>query len=176
MERDNEFAWPAMPAAFATGMAVAAMGLPIDAMAQEAESASDDTPDAVALPPVVVEADQPANTLLAPTGIGRLPGTVQDTPQAVQVITGETLRQQGVTSLDQALRNVPGVTVAIGEGNGGLNGDQFRIRGFDAKGDMYLDGLRDFGTYVRDSFNYEQVEVFKGPSSESFGFGSSTLR
>ena len=39
---------------------------------------------------------------------------------------------------------MPGITVATGEGNGGMNGDQFRIRGFDAKGDVYVDGLRDF--------------------------------
>ncbi|HWL70970.1 MAG TPA: TonB-dependent siderophore receptor [Geminicoccus sp.] len=175
MKRNVEVDWPVMPAAFAmAGMAaLAAGGTPGEALAQE--SGTDDTAgasDAVALPPVLVEGEQPANPLRATTGIGRLPGTIQDTPQSVQVINEETLRQQGVTSLDQALRNVPSVTVAVGEGNGGLNGDQFRIRGFDAKGDIYLDGLRDFGLYVRDSFNYESVEVFKGPSSETFGFGS----
>ncbi len=67
---------------------------------------------------------------------------------------------------------MPGVTVAIGEGGGGMNGDQFRIRGFQAKGDIYVDGLRDFGAYVRDSFAYEQVEVIKGPTSQSFGMGT----
>ena len=67
---------------------------------------------------------------------------------------------------------MPGVTVSIGEGNGGFSGDQFRIRGFDAKGDLYVDGLRDFGVYVRDSFAFEQVDILKGPSSESFGMGT----
>jgi len=113
----------------------------------------------------------PDNTLQAETGVSRL-GRVQDIPQTVQVINQQTLQQQGVTSLEQALRNVPGVTVAIGEGGGGLNGDQFRIRGFQAKGDVYLDGLRDFGVYTRDSFAYESIQVLKGPSSESFGFGT----
>ncbi|MDX6806992.1 TonB-dependent receptor [Terrihabitans rhizophilus] len=112
------------------------------------------------------------NTLRANTGIARLPGSVQDTPQIINVIPRETLQQQNVTSLEQALRNAPGITTAIGEGNGGLNGDQFRIRGFEAKGDIFTDGLRDFGVMVRDSFNYESVEVLKGPSSESFGVGS----
>ncbi len=112
------------------------------------------------------------NTLQAGTGIGRLPGTVQDTPQTVNVVSQRTLQEQNVTTLDQALRNVPGITVAIGEGGGGMNGDQFRIRGFQAKGDIYVDGLRDFGVYVRDSFAYEQVQVIKGPSSESFGMGT----
>lgn len=174
MERNQDPNRSSLHAAFATaGMAAVALGTPGDALAQEVEADPADATDAVILPPVSVEVDhQPANPLRDDTGIGRLPGTIQDTPQSVQVINEEILRQQGVTSLDQALRNVPGVTVAVGEGNGGLNGDQFRIRGFDAKGDIYLDGLRDFGTYVRDSFNYEAVEVFKGPSSETFGFGS----
>lgn len=125
------------------------------------------------LPTVTVEGEgSPANTLEANTGLSRLPGTVQDTPQTVQVITQEVMQEQGVTTLEQALRNVPGVTVGIGEGGGGMNGDQFRIRGFQAKGDIYINGLRDFGVYVRDSFAYESVEVFKGPSSESFGAGT----
>ncbi|HEX2525428.1 MAG TPA: TonB-dependent siderophore receptor [Geminicoccus sp.] len=174
MDRNHELDWPSLHSAIATaGMTALALSTPGDVAAQEASAGPADAGDAVVLPPVSVEADaQPANTLRSATGIGRLPGTVQDTPQTIQVITGEVMQQQAVTSLDQALRNVPGVTVSSGEGNGGLNGDQFRIRGFDAKGDVYLDGLRDFGVYVRDSFNYEQVDVLLGPSSETFGFGS----
>ncbi|MCJ8142413.1 TonB-dependent siderophore receptor [Ancylobacter sp. A5.8] len=125
------------------------------------------------LPTVTVEGEgSPANTLEASTGLSRLPGTVQDTPQTITVITQETMQQQGVTTLEQALRNVPGVTSGIGEGGGGMNGDQFRIRGFQSKGDIFINGLRDYGVYVRDSFAYESVEVFKGPSSESFGLGT----
>jgi catecholate siderophore receptor len=112
------------------------------------------------------------NTLQSGTGLGRLPGTVQDTPQTINVISQQQIQEQNITTLSQALQNVPGVTVAIGEGGGGMNGDQFRIRGFNAKGDIYIDGLRDFGVYVRDSFAYEQVEVIKGPSSETFGMGT----
>jgi catecholate siderophore receptor len=105
------------------------------------------------------------------TGLSVLPTTVQDTPQAIQVIPQEMMQQQAVGSLEQALRNVPGITIAIGEG-GTLAGDQFKIRGFDAKDDVYLDGLRDFGVYARDSFNDEQVQVLKGPSGALFGRGT----
>jgi catecholate siderophore receptor len=126
-----------------------------------------DPADAVSGPPA-----SPSNSLDAGTGIGRLPGTIQGTPQTVNVIGQTQLREENVTTLEQALRSVPGVTVAIGEGGGGMNGDQFRIRGFQAKGDIYVDGLRDFGVYVRDSFAYEQVQVIKGPSSEAFGMGT----
>ncbi len=91
-------------------------------------------------------------------------------PRIVNVVPFEILSQQGVTSLEQALRNVPGITTQIGEG-GVMNGDQFFIRGISAKNDIFTDGLRDFGVYTRDSFNYEQIEVLKGPSSTTLGRG-----
>lgn len=105
------------------------------------------------------------------TGLSVLPSTVQDTPQAISVIGQAQLKAQGIATLEGALRNVPGITIAIGEG-GTLSGDQFKIRGFDAKDDVYVDGLRDFGAYTRDSFNYEEVQVLKGPSGAMFGRGT----
>jgi catecholate siderophore receptor len=112
------------------------------------------------------------NSLQAGTGIGRLPGSVQDQPQVVNVVTQQQLQQQKVTTVEQALRAVPGVTLATGEGVSSFNGDQFRIRGLEAKGDVFVDGLRDVGGYVRDSFAIEEVQVIKGPSSETFGSGT----
>jgi catecholate siderophore receptor len=117
---------------------------------------------------VVTAADRPLDRS---TELSVLPTTIQDTPQAVTVIDAAKLKAQGVNSLEQALRNVPGITVAIGEG-GTLNGDQFKIRGFDSKDDVYVDGLRDFGVYTRDSFNYQEVQVLKGPSGALFGRGT----
>ena len=46
---------------------------------------------------------------------------VMETPLNVQVVTSETLEDQGVVSLDQALRNVSGVTVGAGGGAGELD-------------------------------------------------------
>ncbi|SFF87495.1 catecholate siderophore receptor [Novosphingobium sp. CF614] len=99
-------------------------------------------------------------------------GPIIDVPQMVNVITTETLRDRQVISLEQALRNVAGVTTQIGEG-GVVNGDQFFIRGQSAKNDIFTDGLRDFGAFTRDSFNYESVEVLKGSSSTALGRGVS---
>jgi catecholate siderophore receptor len=96
---------------------------------------------------------------------------VEDAPQIINIIDSETLQEQGVASLEQALRNVPGITTQIGEG-GVMSGDQFFIRGLSAKNDIFTDGLRDFGVFTRDSFNYGQVEVFKGPSASAFGRGA----
>lgn len=105
-------------------------------------------------------------------GISRLPDTVRETPKTVNVVSQQLIQQQQVTTLEQALKNVPGITLSTGEGNGGQNGDQFRIRGLSAKGDMYIDGLRDFGAYVRDTFDTDSVQVIKGPSGEGFGIGN----
>ncbi|MDE1150404.1 MAG: TonB-dependent receptor [Azospirillaceae bacterium] len=120
----------------------------------------------------VAETNRLPNTLRNRSSVARLDSEVQDTPQIVNVVNQEVMREQQVTTLEQALRNVPGITVSIGEANGGPNGDRFQIRGFDSLGSSYLDGLRDFGVYVRDAFNYEQVQVLKGPSSENFGAGT----
>ena len=106
----------------------------------------------VQLGPVSVSDNADKNGLNHSPPLASMPSTsIQDTPQAVNVIDSATMKQQAVTTLGDALRNVPGITIAIGEG-GTLAGDQFKIRGFDAKDDVYLDGLRDFGAYTRDSF------------------------
>lgn len=128
-----------------------------------------DAADADAVDTVVVNGKR--NPLDTGAGLSTVLTTVQDTPQAISVIDAAQLKNQGVGTLEQALRNVPGITVAIGEG-GTLSGDQFKIRGFDSKDDVYVDGLRDFGAYTRDSFNYEEVQVLKGPSGAMFGRGT----
>jgi len=126
----------------------------------------------VVLGPVSVNDQGENNALNHAPPITTMPDTsIQDTPQSVSVVTGEVMKQQATSTLGDALRNVPGITIAIGEG-GTLAGDQFKINGFDAKDDVYLDGLRDFAAYTRDSFDYEEVQVLKGPSGLMFGRGT----
>ena len=126
----------------------------------------------VQLGPVSVSDQADKNGLSHSPPLSSIPSaSLQDMPQAVNVIDQQTMKQQATTTLGDALRNVPGITIAIGEG-GTLAGDQFKIRGFDAKDDIYLDGLRDFGAYARDSFDYEEVQVLKGPSGLMFGRGT----
>ncbi|WP_424135800.1 TonB-dependent receptor [Roseomonas chloroacetimidivorans] len=136
-----------------------------------AQPVNDSAP--VAVPEVSVTGATMPNQLTAPTGNPRLPGTIQDTPQTINVVPQEVLQQQTVTTLEQALRNVPGITSTIGEGNGGVTGDQFRIRGFSAQNDVLVDGLRDFGSYQRDAFTYQDVQVLKGASG--FAIGTSAI-
>ena len=93
-----------------------------------------------------------------------------DTPQTVAVVPQFVLKQEQNTTLRDALRNVPGISMAAGEF--GAQGDNLTIRGFTARNDIFLDGIRDFGSYYRDSFNYDQVEVLEGPAGVQFGRGS----
>jgi catecholate siderophore receptor len=154
------------------GLAMSITSLPLAAHAQTtAASSSAATSDSASLPEVTVT-EQSGNTNQATTGIARLPSSVKETPKIITVVPQEIIEQQRATSLEQILKNVPGITMSTGEGNGGANGDQFRMRGLSAKGDIYVDGLRDFGAYKRDSFNIDSVQVIKGPSGESFGVGN----
>lgn len=94
-----------------------------------------------------------------------------DTPQTITVIPKEIIEQQGATTLRDVLRNVPGLTVTAGEG-GTPAGDNLTIRGFSARNDVFVDGVRDLGPQSRDPFNLEQVEVVKGPGTAYTGRGS----
>jgi catecholate siderophore receptor len=96
---------------------------------------------------------------------------LRDTPQTISVISDEVIKQQGATTLRDVLNNVPGITLTAGEG-GAPAGDNLTIRGFSARNDIYVDGVRDLGAQSRDPFNLEQVEIVKGPSSTFTGRGS----
>jgi len=100
----------------------------------------------------------------------KLPADVQNAPQSVTVVNQELMEQQSATRLEQALQNVPGITLNAGEG--AARGDTVNIRGFSAFNDFFLDGIRDAAVYTRDSFNLQSVEVVKGPSAVLFGRGS----
>ena len=112
--------------------------------------------------------DEGARTVSSP----KYTSSLRDTPQTINVIPQAMIEQQGATTLRDVLSNVPGITLTAGEG-GAPAGDNLTIRGFSARNDIYIDGVRDLGAQSRDSFNLEQVEVVKGPSSTFTGRGSS---
>ena len=103
-------------------------------------------------------------------GLSKFPTPLIDTPQSVNAIPAQLLSDQGVSTLRDTLRNSPGISLAAGEG--ALQGDNLTIRGFSAQDDIFLDGVRDFGSYYRDPFNYERVDVLEGPAGVEFGRGS----
>lgn len=102
----------------------------------------------------------------------RAPLPLRDTPLSATVIADELLAEQGRRTLRDALRNVTGISFQAGEGNPPGGGDSFSIRGFAARDDVYVDGIRDPGNYFRDPFNAERIEVVKGPASAFAGRGN----
>jgi catecholate siderophore receptor len=95
---------------------------------------------------------------------------ILDTPQSISVVSPQIMSEQNTTTLRDALRNVAGISLAAGEGSS--QGDNLTIRGFTARNDIFLDGMRDFGSYYRDTFNQEDVQVLEGPSAITFGRGT----
>jgi catecholate siderophore receptor len=94
---------------------------------------------------------------------------LRDIPQAVNVLPAQLLRDQGATSMQDALRNAPGVSFNAGDGQR----DQVVIRGFTAIADWFVDGVRDDALYFRDLSDTERIEVLKGPAAVLYGRGSS---
>jgi catecholate siderophore receptor len=107
------------------------------------------------------------NTLASP----KFTQPLRDIPQTVTVINKQAIEEQGATTLRDVLQNVPGLTITAGEG-GAPAGDNLTLRGFSARNDIFIDGVRDLSPQSRDPFNLEQVEVIKGPTSAVSGRGS----
>ncbi len=169
----------------------AAVALPIASPAGAADRASSSEPPAIGrpagpeegstgkdaapadgdpeLPPVTdtIEVTAPAR----PESI-KYTAPLRETPQTITLVPRELIAEQGATTLRDVLRNVTGISLQAGEGGGGLPGDNLAIRGFAARNDIFVDGVRDFGAYSRDPYNLDQVEVAKGPASTIAGRGS----
>ena len=94
-----------------------------------------------------------------------------NTPRTVTVLTKEILEDKNATTLKEVGRSTAGVTLGTGEG-GNAFGDRFFIRGFDARNDVFIDGVRDPGVSIRENFFTEQVEILKGPASSFAGRGT----
>lgn len=93
----------------------------------------------------------------------------RDIPQTVDVVGLQVMQDQRALSLQDVLKNVPGVGFSSGDGQR----DQVSIRGFTAIADQFIDGVRDDALYFRDLSNIERVEVVKGPAAVLYGRGSS---
>ena len=102
-------------------------------------------------------------------------GTKTDTPlsqtaQSISVVSAERVRDQGVSSVQETLRYVPGVFAEPGGVD--LRNDYFKIRGQDPN--VYLDGTRvnnrnNFNEWRVDPYMLERIEVFRGPASVLYG-------
>jgi catecholate siderophore receptor len=104
------------------------------------------------------------------SSVPKLTAPIIDTPQSINTISAQELQDRAVTDLNQALHTVPGVTIGAGEFRS--IGTSPTIRGFVARTDMFLDGIRDYGDYFRDPWDLESIEVLEGPAGVLFGRGS----
>jgi len=102
---------------------------------------------------------------------GKFTEPLRDTPKTITAIPKEVIEDMGATSFREVVRSTPGVTLGTGEG-GNAFGDRIFIRGFEARNDVYIDGLRDPGVTSREIFGVEQIEIVKGPSSSYGGRGT----
>ncbi|MDP3841323.1 MAG: TonB-dependent siderophore receptor [Oxalobacteraceae bacterium] len=123
------------------------------------------------LPEVKVQGTRQSESYNPPTAVSatKIEAPLRDIPQTVNVVPQQLLRDQGVRSLQDVLKSVPGIGLSHGDGQR----DQVTIRGFSAIADQFIDGMRDDALYFRDLSNIEQVEVIKGPASVLYGRGSS---
>lgn len=90
-----------------------------------------------------------------------------DVPQAINVVTVKQIEDQAANSIGDAIRYVPGVFSAQGEGNR----ETLIFRGNSTTGDFFVDGTRDDVQTYRDLYNIERLEIFKGPNAMIFGRG-----
>lgn len=132
---------------------------------QKPESQTQPKPSTSSDEPIelVVTGEQDGYSVPEASTATRTDTPLRDIPQSIQVIPQQVIKDQGITRITDATRNVSGTTIASGYGN--LIGD-VRVRGF------YSGFLRDgFATqpFFIDGGNIERVEVLKGPASVLYG-------
>jgi catecholate siderophore receptor len=96
---------------------------------------------------------------------------IANTPRTITVLTKDVIEDKNATSLKEVTRTTAGLTLGTGEG-GNAFGDRFFIRGFDARNDVFVDGVRDPAVSIRENFFTEQIEILRGPASTIGGRGT----
>ncbi|WP_334747273.1 TonB-dependent siderophore receptor [Nostoc sp.] len=131
---------------------------------QPATPTKPNQPDSLSDEPIelVVTGEQDGYTVPDASTATRTDTPLRDIPQSIQVIPQQIIKDQGITRISDAVRNVSGTTGVSGYGNslGGVN-----IRGF-GNADL-IDGFT--GLLPANGANIEQVEVLKGPASVLYG-------
>lgn len=114
-----------------------------------------------------VAKEEKGYTRSSTTSATRTDMPLMDTPQSVQIVPKEVIRDQQDINILQAVQNVSGVQAD----NSGSFYDNFLIRGFSSGyGRSYRNGLRIEGTGgATDMAFTDRVEVIKGPASMLYG-------
>ena len=122
--------------------------------------------------------EQLLNSTISVSSVARRPGSVQQSPAAVTIITGEDIRRSGDTSIAEALRLVPGMQVAK------VDSHEWAIsaRGFN---DLFankllvmMDGRSVYTSVFSGTFwdaqdtmieDVDRIEVIRGPGASLWG-------
>jgi catecholate siderophore receptor len=97
----------------------------------------------------------------------KTPALARDVPQSMVSVTSALVRDQGMQSIADVVRYIPGASIGQGEGNR----DQATLRGNSSTADFFVNGVRDDAQYFRDLYNLVRVEALKGPNAMVFGRG-----
>ena len=140
--------------AMALGLSTAVL-VPMAAIAQEQKPADESKLETVNVVSTALEANpnaEPGVPYKAKySGDERHKRALAETAQNIQVLTKAQIEDSGYTDLREILDAQPGITLGTGE-NGNAFGDRYIIRGQEARSDVFVDGLRDPGMTIRESF------------------------
>ncbi len=127
--------------------------------------------------PGAASAASPASAaakLQIPNTTGSLLGLKpEETPATVNIVTQKDMEDKGLRSVVEALRTVPGVVAGNPPGIPGVTS----MRGFSQDATGYsIDGMRvvdpSLASRDLDSFNFDRIEILKGPASVVSGTGA----
>lgn len=136
------------------------------------KAAEDSSPETMS--DVVIRANRQNYRSISATGATKTDALLGDLPQSVRVLTADLLKDNGVTSLNNALDLTSGI--ARQSNLGGL-WDSYAMRGFTGDpnfgSDYMVNGFSSSRGYngLRDTANTQSIEVLKGPASALYGRG-----
>ncbi|MFP4906136.1 TonB-dependent receptor, partial [Paraburkholderia sp. BR14261] len=122
--------------------------------------------------PAVKVVSAPSEMQTKTLGSYKFTAPLIDTPRSITVIPEEVLKQKNVTTFQDALRTVPGITFLGGDAAANPSADRPVIRGFESRNSIFVDGMRDSGVQNRETFDVQNISVIKGPDSVYAGRGS----
>jgi iron complex outermembrane receptor protein len=140
------------------------------AAAKKAQPTEAQPPTPAATPPATAPVAAAAK-LDAPNAVGSQLGlTPSETPATINIVTQKDMEEKGARSLVEAYRTVPGVVAGNLPGEPGVTS----MRGFSRAATGYaIDGFRAVDPLLisrdYDTFNFERIEVLKGPASVVYG-------
>lgn len=130
---------------------------------------------ATAPKPVVpnAAAPTPLNSNAVAESASRLGLTVRETPATVEVISAETMREQGYRTVSDVAQGAVGVTA----GDNPAEPSAFSMRGFtNSQINTLYNGIKigpqNMTSRIMDTANLEAVEILKGPASLMSGEGA----